>query len=856
MTARAARRVVVALAVVQAALLVVVGVNTTRWIGTTFPGFFLVSNRVIPSIALNDWADGQASRFFQHQVVAVDGIPASSAAAVYERVRQQPPGTPIAYTLRSPRGTLLTAVVRSQRFSETDYAMLFVALLLTSAAFSGAGLLVAFLKPTSAASRGLLASCYAMGIFLSSAVDLWGPHWFVRLHVIAEVFVAPAFLQLVLVFPRERWPRHRGRILAGLYLAFAAFAVVYELALASPSAYTTVHLIATAAHAAAAASLVGVAAYDRFTTRSALVRRRIGIAALGTLGAFLIPAAMMASSALLGGAVPINASIFTAFLFPLSLAYAVIKQDLFEIDLMVRRVVSYVTVVLCIAVLYVCVLSAVGFLTPGWRAATQSPVVLAILNVGLLFLIAPLEARVRNTIDRVFFHKRWDTDQALADLSRTLVSAHTLERVFAETHAVLAETLCPVSAALFAVHANGGLDLIHGTSGHRRTAGLTAALAARLARGEILSRYEWDDGSGRPVPAIWRELDADLLVPIVSGDVPIATLVLGPKNSGRSYNANDLAFLHAAANQIALAMKNAEAFAELEAWTARLEEEVQERTADLQRSVREVRTAYQQLETNQASLMRADRLATLGRLTAGIAHEVNTPLGATLNALSIIRQLAAEYTESIDDPAVTRDDHRQIARELMEKSTAAAGWARKAAAFINRVRVQGREPEATTSVSFTLASVVAESQALLTHRLRTCSCELEFTEEEDFRLTGDPGRFGQVLVNLVGNAIDAYEEHRIFDGRIEILARRIGHAIVVTVRDWAGGIPADLLPRIFEEMVTTKEPGRGTGIGLSIARSLVEQAFGGTLAVEVDDGIGSCFTITLPAPMVSAAALG
>src|SRR5262249_14433889 len=158
-------------------------------------------------------------------------------------------------------------------------------------------------------------------------------------------------------------------------------------------------------------------------TRSALVRRRISIAALGTLGAFVIPATMMAASALLGGAVPINASIFTAFLFPLSLAYAVIKQDLFEIDLMLRRAASYVTVVVCIPVLYVCVLSTVGFLTPGWRAATQSPVVLAILNVVLLFLIAPLEARVRNTIDRVFFHKRWDTDQALADLSRTLVSA-------------------------------------------------------------------------------------------------------------------------------------------------------------------------------------------------------------------------------------------------------------------------------------------------------------------------------------------------------------------------------------------------------------------------------------------------
>src|SRR5205814_6194730 len=108
------------------------------------------------------------------------------------------------------------------------------------------------------------------------------------------------------------------------------------------------------------------------------------------------------------------------------------------------------------------------------------------------------------------------------------------------------------------------------------------------------------------------------------------------------------------------------------------------------------------------------------------------------------------------------------------------------------------------------------------------------------------------VVNLVGNAIDAYADPGIRDGRIETRGRRAGQAIVVTVRDWAGGIPADLLPRIFEEMVTTKEPGRGTGIGLSIARGLVEQAFGGTLTVRVDDGVGSCFTISVPARLDAA----
>src|SRR5262249_21705445 len=159
-------------------------------------------------------------------------------------------------------------------------------------------------------------------------------------------------------------------------------------------------------------------------------------------------------------------------------------------------------------------------------------------------------------------------------------------------------------------------------------------------------------------------------------------------------------------------------------------------------SVEEVRAAYAQVQEKQASLMRADRLATLGRLTAGIAHEVNTPLGATLNSLNVIHRLAQEYAASIAHPRVTDDDHRQIAQELLRVSEAAAGAARKAAAFINRVRVHGRENRKATTAAFTVADVVREVEALLVHRLRGTACRIEFVEEGHTGLHGDAGRMG------------------------------------------------------------------------------------------------------------------
>src|SRR5262249_31025603 len=152
----------------------------------SFPGFFLMSNRVVPSVTLPDWADGNASRFFQHQVVAVDGVPVNDAAAVYRLVREAPVDTPFTYTFMAADGSLFTATVRSERFSWLDYSLVFGAYLLNGVFFIGTGLLVAYLKPRSQAGLALLSSGLAAGVFATTAADLYGPCWFTHLHTLAE----------------------------------------------------------------------------------------------------------------------------------------------------------------------------------------------------------------------------------------------------------------------------------------------------------------------------------------------------------------------------------------------------------------------------------------------------------------------------------------------------------------------------------------------------------------------------------------------------------------------------------------------------------------------------------------------
>lgn len=271
---------------------------------------------------------------------------------------------------------------------------------------------------------------------------------------------------------------------------------------------------------------------------------------------------------------------------------------------------------------------------------------------------------------------------------------------------------------------------------------------------------------------------------------------------------------------------------------ALLIEELQVRAGQLQE-------AYGALQDNQQRLLSAEKMATLGRITANIAHEMNTPLAAVRAALIEIDLRAVEYLASVGDDEVTAEDHRQIAAEMRAAIQLARSAAERAAGFVRGIKTQTRDLAPQEKVRFDPVPVIEESLLLLSYDIRRATGGVHFEPpERRIELLGTPGRLAQIVTNLVTNALDALPE--VGEGAVTITLSADDHVVQLVVQDTGTGIPWELRDKVFEPMFTTKPLGKGTGLGLSIVKDLVTGHFAGDIVLASELGHGATFTVTFP----------
>jgi signal transduction histidine kinase len=271
--------------------------------------------------------------------------------------------------------------------------------------------------------------------------------------------------------------------------------------------------------------------------------------------------------------------------------------------------------------------------------------------------------------------------------------------------------------------------------------------------------------------------------------------------------------------------------------------ELKARNADLQK-LRD--TLEERVVERTRALLGAEKMAAIGRLTAGIAHEMSSPLAAVLASVVELQALVDEYDQSISDRTVEPEDHRAVVREMTEALTTARKAADRSATFVRSIKAQTRVSVVGRHEPFDAGALVRDCAQLLGHAARSASCEVVVRADAGIRAEGCPSRLGQAVTNLLQNAIDATGELGGGEVVVDVAAERATNTLVIRVLDHGGGIPDSVLPRVFEPLFTTKPYGRGTGLGLAIVREAVEDDLGGHVEVETTVGQGSTFVLKLP----------
>ena len=253
----------------------------------------------------------------------------------------------------------------------------------------------------------------------------------------------------------------------------------------------------------------------------------------------------------------------------------------------------------------------------------------------------------------------------------------------------------------------------------------------------------------------------------------------------------------------------------------------------------------QTISEKQETLMEKERLASLGQLIGGIAHNLKTPIMSISGAAEGLSDLIKEYDSSIDDPEVTSQDHHDIAKDMSTWVAKIKTHTEYMSDVITAVKGQAVTLSNEEDISFTVSELLKRVNILMKHELKNAIIYLNVSvkTDENTVINGDVNSLVQVINNMISNSIQSYNGKP--EQNIDLIVERNGNDLIISVKDYGSGIPKKVMDKLFKEMITTKGKN-GTGLGLYMSYSTIRAHFNGNITVESEEGKGCKFSIILP----------
>jgi signal transduction histidine kinase len=693
------------------------------------------------------------------------------------------------------------------------------------------GVVAWWLKPDRAEARPLLLFCCAMAAQLSTMIGTdANPGGWARLAINTPLIGATLF-HLLTTYPVEPdWIVRDRRIQLvpyGIAAALVGISLCEALVGLPPGGGLWLSLCFTLLLLVVS---LGICALERRRHGEGPLRDRANIVFVATLVSFLPIFVVFATGRALQTPLPYYIALLWTAIFPLSVGYGILRRQPFEIRTVARSSAAYGAATLAITGVFALVITSAD------AAVSQLKISFRWFQVIFLFLAIlafnPLRNRLQALVDRFFDRDREAYRVAVREISDAMVSMLSLSEISERILIALTDTMGVDLALVMMVDEKAGCLRPVASRGEWWAEALALEIESDhpiwkhlWVRREDLSRVDFDEEpdaeSREACRDVFDTLEVELLVPMLYGVNLLGVIAVGRKISGGRLTWDDRTLLRTLANQSSIAIENAKAFDQIARLNETLEARVEERTAELRET--------------QAQLTQAEKMKSLGQLVAGVAHELNNPIGfvhANLQLLDgfVVKLLEAQRSGADQEPI------REAIERLLMRSREGTERVKK---IVQDLRTFSRMDQAELQYA-DLNEEIERALTLMQPRFRN-----EIEVERDFgelpRVRCYAGQLNQVILNLLMNACDALGER----GTIRIRTRQRGEGVRLEFSDDGPGIPPEVRSRIFDPFFTTKPVGAGTGLGLSLSHSIVER-HGGSLVVDSEVGVGTTFAIDLP----------
>jgi len=428
----------------------------------------------------------------------------------------------------------------------------------------------------------------------------------------------------------------------------------------------------------------------------------------------------------------------------------------------------------------------------------------------------------------------FDRMQLLLNVTRSINSSLALREVLEHVIDAVIQVTRAERGFLMTLSSNNALEFRIGRNCDRtelESDGLSVSLSIidRVRSSEspvVLSDIEEGAESAYSPSVIGLGLRSVMCVPLKTNDRLIGLIYVDSHRRAKQFGDTDLSLFQSLANQAAIAIEKSQLYEQLQGYSSSLEEQVRDRTRDLVQANEELKLAYRELQEAQSEIIQSEKLAAIGRLAAGIAHEINSPLGVLTSNMDMLGQLArlegSKPQDMLDDIAASSSAASSRLQHIVKAFEAFTGLDEAQLKLLN------------------LNEVIDAALTLLQHEIPSrVRIVRNLGHVEAVRCA--PGRIHQAFMNLLTNAVQSIEG----EGFIELRSEQSKSHVRIIIRDSGRGMSAEQLARAFDPGFSPKRDRMKASLGLVITGQIVRD-HRGEIHLDSTPGVGTTVTVTLP----------